>query len=214
MANRVALFVGGNQSDKLTHHDPNLRLEFPLKLRHTGHMNDAFNLGVALECTSRGVSVGSFPKMAGVARAMALPEAAEAKRLVVKTAHDLMALCGDGRTAPAYHLQLLIDTPGWSAHADDVYGTLVKACALCESLEKHAFADAVEGAGNLAKGIGYAGVLGGAGLGSLYWYLSRHATQDDADIEAKKQQVKYYHNLNRELKDSLQRRYQYGGAAA
>lgn len=172
-------------------------------------LTDAFNLGVALECVSRELDPASFPKMAGVAETMHRPEAIPAKRLFIKAAHDLMSLCGDGHTAPANHLQILDETPGWSAHADDVYSTLVRACALSESLEKHAFSDVTEGAADLAKGIGYTGVLGGAGLGSLYWLLARHATQDAADIEAKKKQLEYYKNLNREMQDSLQRKYKY-----
>jgi hypothetical protein len=174
--------------------------------------NEAFNLGVALACVSHNLPMTSFPKLAGVAAKMQSAEAIPAKRLLIKSAHDVMVLCGTGHTAPARHLEILADLPGWSTHAEDVYHDLVKACALSETLEKHAFNEAVEGAGNLAKGIGYAGVLGGAGLGSLYWMLSRHATQNEADVEAKKRQLQYYQHLNHELQDSLRRKYRYSNA--
>jgi len=141
-------------------------------------------------------------------------DSAPAKRLLLKSAHDIMVFCGDGHAAPARHLEILSELPGWSRHSEDVYLELVKACALSENLEKQAFAETVEGAGSLAKGLGYAGILGGAGLGSLYWLLSRHATQNEADVEAEKQKLNYYHHLNRELQDSLKRKYRYSNATA
>lgn len=172
-------------------------------------MNEAFQFGIQLECISRGIDPSDFHKYAAVAEVMASKEAAPAKRLLLKAAHDLMVLCGDGTKAAAFHLQQVIELPGWSTHADDVYNTVVQACAANDCLEKHAFNDTVEGLGHVAKGLGYAGVLGGAGMGSLYWLLSRHATQDEKDNEARKQQLNYYNQLNRELQDSLARKYRY-----
>ena len=172
-------------------------------------MEDAFQLGVNLALAARCLPFGSITKMAGVAATMQRPEAADAKRLVIKAAHDLMISCGDGYTAPARHLEILSSMPKWSSHAADVYSTIVQSCMAVQELEKRAFTDAIEGAGALAKGIGYAGVGGGMGLGALYWMLSRHATQDEADIAGKKHQLQYYRGLNKELQDSLRQKYRY-----
>src|ERR1019366_7801433 len=116
--------------------------------------NDAFQLGVDLALLSNGRLPGELTKIAAVAHRMEHEDAVPAKRLVIKSAHDVMTYCGSEFTAPAQHLKILADMPGWSAHAEDVYSTLVKAAALSECLEKHAFADTVEGAGSLAKTIG------------------------------------------------------------
>jgi hypothetical protein len=175
---------------------------------------EAFDLGVALGCVSNDVPLAAFTKLAAVADRMNQPDAASAKRLVIKAAHDVMTACGDGQSAPANHLAILHGTPGWSAHADEVYSTVVKSCAVVSLMEKRAFNDTIEGLGNVAKGIGYTGLMAGAGLGSLYWMLSRHASQDEADVEGKKQQLQYYKNLNHELNDSLRRKYRYTAAAA
>ena len=176
--------------------------------------NDFFQLGADMALMANGRHPGDLHKIAAVAHRMASPDAAPAKRLVIKSAHDVMTICGGEFTAPAQHLKILHDLPGWSTHAQDVYETVVKSCALAETLEKRAFADTVEGVGSLAKGIGYAGIAGGAGLGALYWMLARHANQGDADVESKKHQLAYYNRLNAELKDSLQRKYQYAPEAA
>lgn len=162
---------------------------------------------------SHGRSPGELTKIAAVAHRMASPDAVPAKRLVVKSAHDVMCFCGDEFSAPAQHLKMIHELPGWSAHAEDVYGTVVKSCAVAECLEKHAFADAAEGIGSLAKGVGYTGVLGGAGLGALYWMLSRHASQGTADVESKKHQLAYYNQLNHELQESMRNKYPYNAEA-
>jgi hypothetical protein len=172
-------------------------------------LDEAFNLGVALACVSNDMPVGQFTKCAAVAARMQQPDAVPAKRLVIKAAHDVMAFCGEANTAPAHHLRLVANLPGWSAHAEDVYSSVVKSCSIAAMMEKRAFNEAVEGMGSLAKGIGYAGLAAGGGLGSLYWLMSRHATQDEADIEAKKQQRDYYRQLNNELQASLRRKYRY-----
>ena len=42
--------------------------------------------------------------------------------------------------------------------------------------------------------------------------LSRHSTQDEKETEAKKQQLNYYQQLNREIQDSMQRKFRYNTA--
>lgn len=170
-------------------------------------------MGVALECASRRIPLANFVKLAGVAERFDSPDAVPAKRLIIKAAHDLMICCGDEATAPAFHLQLLSEMPKWSSHAEDVCRTVVQTCATVQTLEKRAFEDVLSGAGALGRTIGYTGMAGGAGLGALYWMLSRHATQDEADIEGKKQQAQYYDRLNRDLQDSMRRKYRYSGDA-
>ena len=176
--------------------------------------SDFFQLGVDMALMANGRKPAELHKIAAVAHRMASPDAVPAKRMVIKSAHDVMTFCGDEFTAPSQHLAILSNMPGWSTHAEDVYNTVVKSCSLAETLEKRAFADTVEGVGSLAKTLGYAGIGAGAGLGTLYWLLARHANQGSADVESKKHQLAYYNRLNAELKDSMQRRYQYAPEAA
>lgn len=55
--------------------------------------------------------------------------------------------------------------------------------------------------------LGLAGAgLGGAGLGSLYWLANRHATEDNNDVEAMKNKLRYYRTLTGDISNSLKAR--------
>ena len=49
------------------------------------------------------------------------------------------------------------------------------------------------------------GALAGAGLGSLYWALNRHATEDDDKNEALKAKIKLYRRITSEIAEDLKR---------
>lgn len=70
--------------------------------------------------------------------------------------------------------------------------------------------DAMELAGTGARTLGYGAVGAGGLLGALLWGLKRHSQQENADQESMKKQIGYYHNLSKELHESLGRKYDYG----
>ena len=165
--------------------------------------------GIMLGCAEHQVAVTSFPFIQGMAKRANSPDNGPAGRALIKAAHDVMVACGYENTAPRMHLLLVAEQPAWNPHCQDVMNHVAGVLQVMAPMEKVAFSDVMSGIGTAARGVGYGSIGAGAGLGALYWLLSRHVTQDDADIEAKQQQADYYHSLSRELKDSMDRKYRY-----
>lgn len=134
-----------------------------------------------------------------------------AARLLFKAARDLFIATGREHCAPAFHLHFLSKSADWNTHAKEVAQHLVQTMEVLEPMRKQAFSlKDVASAGALAgRGALLGSVGAGAGLGSLYWMLSRHSNQDNADIEAMQKQVQYYRELSKELEDSMRRKYRY-----
>ena len=57
----------------------------------------------------------------------------------------------------------------------------------------------------IAKTVLAGGAAAGAGLGSLYWALNRHATEDDDKNEALKARIKLYRRIKSEIAEDLKR---------
>jgi len=131
------------------------------------------------------------------------------RRMVLKAAADCMHAFGAPGHPATWHAHFAAKSAVWTQHHAGLYDTVVRTCRLHDGLHKQAFADAAAAAGLAGKGIGYGALLGGAGLGSLYWLLSRHASQDAAEVEAMKQQEEYYRRLGHQLQGSLANEYRY-----
>ncbi len=168
--------------------------------------------GVLLGCAEMGVAPKDFPFVDGLAQALTGEESGKVGRVLVKAARDIMCATGHGNEAPSFHLHFVYKSADWNTHCQDVADHVAQVLTLLKPLEKKAsnLVGNLEGAVGLGvKGVGY-GALGAGGLlGSLYWLLSRHATQDESDAASMQHQVDYYNNLSRELSDSMKRKYQY-----
>lgn len=154
-----------------------------------------------------------MPFVEGAMTKLASADGAAVERLLVKAAHACMFFSDMGHLAPAMHLKLVSDQSHWGPHCEEVATNVSRALSVLEPMHKQAFAEITEGIGAGTKGLGYASLGAGAGLGSLYWLLSRHANQEAANLEASKKQIEYYHQLSRELNHSMRRKYHYDPAS-
>lgn len=137
-------------------------------------------------------------------------EGGPAGRLLIKAARDVLIATGAGHTAPAFHLHFLAKSADWNTHSKEVAADIARVLEIFEPHRKEAFVKDLTGAGMAgARGALLGSMALGGGLGSLYWLLSRHSNQDNADIEAMQRQVEYYNELSRELQDSMRRKYRY-----
>lgn len=171
--------------------------------------DDAKQLGAVMGCLEMDISPDELNAISGCAQ-MWDRHGEPAQRLLLKAANDLLCSTGLVFTAPAFHIRTVLETP-WSVHSRELAEDVVRTSMAMEQLDKQASAipQLLETGGSALKGLGYTSLGAGAGLGSLYWMLSRHANQEDADNEAKKHQVEHYERLSRELQDSMRRKYRY-----
>lgn len=162
-------------------------------------------------CAEMGVMPESFHIVEGIASGMDGAKSASAGRLVVKAARDVLVATGRGYSAPSFHLYFVAKSADWNRHCQDVTDHVVRVLKVLEPMQKQAFTvpDAIGAAGLAGRGALYTSLGLGGGLGTLYWLLNRHATQDDSDAESMKHQIHYYHQLSNELDDSLRRKYHY-----
>ncbi len=169
------------------------------------------DFGILLGCAEMGVAPESFSVLEGIAETMDKSASSSAERLLVKAAYDLMVDKGYEFAAPTYHLRFVAKSAYWNDHCREIANHIVRTLRVLEPMQKQALS--LSDAGGAAmlglRGLGYGSLGLGAGLGSLYWLLSRHANQDDADIESMKHQVHYYNQLSKELNDSMRRKYRY-----
>ncbi len=146
-------------------------------------MND---FGVMLGCVEMGVPPKGFAFVEGLAEAMTGEKSASAGRVLVKAARDLMCATGYGHTAPSFHLHFVYKSADWNEHCQDVADHVTRTLKVLEPMQKQAFGvgDAMAAGGLAGRGALYGSMGLGSGLGALYWLLSRHANQDDSDIES------------------------------
>ena len=159
-----------------------------------------------------GIAPGSISFLQGVSAKVASSESAPVLgRSIAKLGHDILASSGRKHSAPAAHLRLVSMTKNadWNAGHQDAVDHVIRTLRVLEPLKKQAFSDALGAAGLAARGVGYGSVGLGAGLGALYFLLSRHSNQDSADLESMQRQIDYYNELGKELDDSMRRRYRY-----
>lgn len=167
-------------------------------------------LGIFIGATERGYNPGDLDYIKAAAEVWD-KDGGPSARLLFKAARDLFIATGRPHCAPAYHLHFLSKSASWDEHAKEVAQLVVQTMEVLEPMRKQAMSlKDVVGAGTLAGRGALLGSIGaGAGLGSLYWMLSRHSNQDNADIEAMQKQVQYYRELSKELEDSMRRKYRY-----
>lgn len=172
----------------------------------------ARDIGFFIACAEHTSPVNQLRVVEGMAEKMASADSAPVCRLLCKVAHEAMVFSDQGHTAPAMHLKLASEQ-GWSTHLQDISEHVAQTIHLLEPMAKEAFAEMMDGAGAGARALAYGSVGAGAGAGALYWLLNRHANEEDAALQAKKKQIDYYHNLGKELNESMRRKYHYDSLA-
>ena len=173
-------------------------------------MNEIEKLGAFTACIEAGISPDFAPQAEGAFEKLSSEEAAPIGRLLLQGAIAAMDVSGFGATLPALHLKLAAFDPVWTEHSQDLADHVSTVLEILEPMEKKAFGDVTEGLGLGVRTLGYGAVGAGGALGSLLWLLNRHAQEENADQESTKKQINYYHNLSKELHESLQRKYGYG----
>lgn len=168
------------------------------------------NIGIFIGATEHGYNPSAMHFIKAAAERWDA-EGGPAARLVFKAARDLLTATGRQYSAPAFHFHFLSKSADWNDHAKEVVTLVAQVVEVMSPMHKQAFniKDVTSAAGLAGRGALLGSVGLGAGLGSLYWLLSRHSNQDDADIEAMRKQVDYYHSLSKELEDSMRRKYRY-----
>jgi hypothetical protein len=180
-------------------------------------MNDIQKLGAFTACAEAGISPDFIPQLEGAFPKLASAEAEPIGRLLLQGASEVMRLSQYGSTAQALHLKLAAASPVWTEHSQDLADHVSEVLRVLEPLEKGAsfLRPGVEEIGDLAgtgaRALGYGAVGAGAGLGALLWALKRHSQEEQTDQESLKKQIGYYHNLSKEMHDSMRRKYDYTG---
>lgn len=180
----------------------------------------AYQLGMVVGLLENGKPADSASEIIGFAKQAAAHQE-HWGRPILRTFTQLMQVAGREKSATCQHLNFLNTTP-WTQHTEEVLHTVIDTFRACEAEVKSAaalkdmanlggawMAPGVAGLGLAGKGLLYAGAGAGAGMGALWWMLNRHASQDDADNEAKQKQVEYYNRLAEELEDSMRRKHGY-----
>lgn len=162
--------------------------------------------GELLACVANGFHPSALNERRGMAQKVASSDVPG--RLLLRMATRCMELCGSDRGAPYFHLKKVASRPEWDAHSREVFRLVASAIQNTDSQTKQAsMVPSLLGLG-ARVGVYGAGIAGGLG-GYLYWLANRDSREGTAEMEAMKQQIAYYDELNRELNESLRRKYRY-----
>lgn len=180
----------------------------------------ARELGITVGLLESGTPPNLLPELSGFAKQAAASQETWG-RPILRLAARLLGSSRFSKSAACFHLHLLNEQP-WSSHSEDVLAQVVDASRAMSQMAKQAAAlgDALNmggkwmgpgaaGLGLAGKGLIYGGLGAGAGLGSLWWLLNRHASEDDAENESKQHQVDYYNRLAAEIEESMRRKNAY-----
>ena len=177
-------------------------------------MTDIQTLGAIAACSEAGISPDFIPQLEGAYPKLASADAEPIGRLLLQGASAAMDQTIYANTAPAIHLKLAAYNPVWSEHSQDLVDHVSEVLQLMEPMEKQAVSGIEELAelpGLGARTLGYGAIAGGGLIGALLWKLKRHSQEEQAEQESLKRQTGYYHNLSKELHESMQRKYDYNG---
>lgn len=170
----------------------------------------AAHLGLLLGAVESGMTPAALSFCHGQNQKLARDTTGKIGRVLVREAHAVMQATKFANSAPSFHLKFVADSKDWTSHHQEVADDVTRVFALLRPMKKKAFMpDAVAGAGLAARGLAGASLGTGAGLGALYWLLSRHSNQDSADLESMQHQIDYYNDLGKELDHSMRRKHRY-----
>lgn len=186
-----------------------------------------FNLGIKLGAAAGGITPDQLPTLCGVVEEsenVNNVNYGNLQRVVCK--HAAVAFEKSGQQNDwCYHLfTKLAESRDWYPELDGFSDAVI--CAMGK-VHQEGIAQEIEKAGDeiVKRASGFVGtlpgkavalapdalktfaglgVLGGAGLGSLYWLLNRHGQEDDTKNEELKAKIDYYNKLTNEVKAELQ----------
>jgi hypothetical protein len=189
---------------------------------------NAHQFGINLACVNAGITplAFEFHKSAVEYRENpTTPGYGVFERGLAKFAAEMYAHCGQQDSIEYHVFDQLTKSATWypqfNAYTDPVLETL--GAALGEAVgQDHALQARVKSAGlhqgligalgeralswspSLLQGLLAASAATGAGIGSIYWALNRHSTEDDADNEATQAKINHYSKLTKQISNRLQ----------
>ena len=197
-------------------------LPTPIESATNTFMN-AYDLGFIAGLTEHGMPLNIRPELEGFAKQASACQETWG-RPILRLAARLLESAGMEKSAARFHLRLLNEQP-WSSHSETVLHQVIDAVRAVDQQFKQASAlgemvnmggrwagPGAAGLGLAGKSLLYGGVGAGAGLGSLWWLLNRHASEDDAENESKQHQVDYYNRLANEVQETMNRNNDYQDA--
>lgn len=168
-----------------------------------------------MACIRAGAEPKEFSEKEGYVEA--IMKNVPAKQALCKLATDLFDAAGQETFIQRHLFDVASKSASWDEMMDDLPAAFIQALGKVESeTEKNAGLVSKGMVANLVgRGIGTTpellkylaagGVLTGAGLGGLSWYLNRDANEDDDDLEVMRSRIDNYKRITGEITDQLQR---------
>ena len=180
-------------------------------------MNSLYRqFGMKMACVQAGAETKDLPEKEGYMEA--IMASVPAKQALCKMASDIFDAAGQETFIQRHLFDVASKTASWDKDVhDDLVTAFVAALGKVEeSSEKNAslvskgmMANLVgRGLGSTPEMLKYlaaGGVLTGAGLGGLSWYLNRDANEDDDDLEVMRSRIDNYKRITGEISEQLKR---------
>lgn len=164
--------------------------------------NPFFNFGASIGAAMLGADRDELTRRNSHAKVMSSKAAAPFNRELCKIAAAAFEVDGAANTAPAILFQNLAASEEWS-HGYDRFSDCVK-----RAMSKQAMLPVVAGlhdklGGGVVKTLMATGALGGAGIGSLAFLLSRNARQTSSESAELLEKVKAFKQLRRDIEEDM-----------
>jgi hypothetical protein len=162
-----------------------------------------FQFGARVGAAMLGIDHSGLNHMLGSEKVMASAEAAPFNRELCKIAAAALAVDGDNHTPAAILFNNLSQVEEWHPGYNRFSDCVKRAMAKQAMLPAVVAANELGGKG-LLKTLVATGVIGGAGIGSLGFLLSRHANQTSAENAGLLEKVRAYRQLKRDIEEDMQ----------
>ena len=164
--------------------------------------NPFFKFGARVGAAMLGADNDELTRRMGHAGVMSSADAAPFNRELCKIAAAAFDADGASNTAPAILFRRLATVPEWSSGYNQFTDCVKRAMA------KQALLPVVAGlhdklGGGVVKTLMATGALGGAGLGSLAFLLSRNARQSSSESAELLEKVKAFKQLRRDIDEDM-----------
>lgn len=180
-------------------------------------MNSLYKqFGMKMACVKAGASASELPEKEGYMEA--IMASVPAKQALCKMASEMYDAAGQDTFVQRHLFDVASKTASWDRDVhDELVEVFVSALGKVEAeTEKHASLISKGMVANLVgRGLGSTpemlkylaagGVLTGAGLGGMSWYLNRDANEDDDDLEVMRSRIDNYKRITGEITDQLKR---------
>lgn len=162
-----------------------------------------FTLGKFIGAALLDKSAADLHQATGSVAVMSSPEAWPFNRALCKVAAAAYAVDGDTTSSRAILFQNLAEADEWSAGYDRFTDSVKRAAAKQAMVLPLLAATHDKLGGKMLRTLVAAGVLGGAGVGSLGFLLSRNARQSSAENEEILEKVRAYKQLKRDIEEDM-----------